>query len=103
MKRNTEKLRKVCEALDVDGSGTITKAELLDGYNDDAEFQTMMSNVDITLEDMDTVFLILDKHNSNAVKYDEFIDELHKMKAQDSHTMLVFIKFYVTQIRNKVL
>merc|ERR1712113_668670 len=33
----------------------------------------------------------------------EFVDELHKMKSCDAHTLLIYIKHYVMDIRRKML
>merc|ERR1712226_202316 len=51
---------------------------------------------------MGTVFNILDEDGSGDVAYKEFVEQLHKMKASDSHTMLVFIKHFVTELRKRV-
>merc|ERR1712183_1183517 len=39
---------------------------------------------------------------SGDVNYTEFAEQLHKMKSHDAHTLLVFIKFYVTEIKRKL-
>eukprot|EP00969_Alexandrium_andersonii_P101068 4458823-Alexandrium_andersonii.AAC.1 len=48
---------------------------------------------------MHVVFSILDTDDSGSVSYDEFVTELFKLKAHDAHTMLVFIKYWVNEIR----
>merc|ERR1711881_452108 len=45
---------------------------------------------------------ILDEDKSGTVTSAEFVEQLHKMKTQESHTLLVFIKHYVNEIREKV-
>ena len=42
---------------------------------------------------MNVVWAMLDSDGSGEVSYDEFVEQLYKMKNDDSHTLLVFIKF----------
>merc|ERR1712178_321031 len=58
--------------------------------------------MDIGEDDLAAVFGILDGDGSGEVKYEEFVQEIWKMKSTDQQTMLIFIKFYVTELRNKV-
>merc|ERR1712070_533245 len=58
--------------------------------------------MDVDIDDLELVFSILDEDQSGTVTSAEFVDQLHKMKTQESHTLLVFIKHYVNEIREKV-
>merc|ERR1712100_5826 len=97
-----EKMYNMCASLDDDGSGSITLEELEQGFQTNPEFALALSVMDIRGEDMAVVFAILDEDLSGSVTYDEFVDQLYKMKSQDSHTMLLFIKGYVNQLRQKL-
>lgn len=101
-KRMSQELLKVCEDLDKDGSGSLSLKELMNGYRSSVQFRDCMAMLDITQEDMSTVFQILDEDRSGDVRYEEFVQQLYKMKANDSHTLLVFIRYYVTEIRMKI-
>jgi len=101
-KENAEALRNMCFELDEDRSGVLTKQELLDGFEHNPAFGSMMHLMDVSMEDLDAIFGILDKDGSGDVSYDEFVDELYKMKTHDSHTLLVFIKHYVSEINKQV-
>merc|ERR1719409_1016195 len=57
--------------------------------------------MDIGEEDIVAVYNILDSDNSGTVMYQEFVEQLWKMKSTDQQTMLIFIKYYVTDIRLK--
>merc|ERR1719145_265162 len=88
--------------MDSDKSGHLNYDELHEGFENNAEFKDMMKVMDIKQQDMEVVFKILDEDASGDVNYGEFIENLHKMKSHDGHTLLVFIKYYVTEIREKV-
>lgn len=101
-KAATANLMKVCEQLDVDKGGTLTKEEMMEGFEHNHDFQAAMADLDIEPKEMGVVWDILDEDHSGSVDYREFTEQLHKMKQKDSHTMLVFIKHYIGDIRKKV-
>jgi len=90
------------QTMDTDNSGQVSVSELLVGYDEHPEFRTVLQAMDISKEDMGTVFSIMDKDKSGTVDYSEFAMQLHKMKTSDSHTLLVFIQAYVKELREKV-
>lgn len=92
-------LLEICKEMDKDGSGDLTEAELFRGFDEHQEFQDILTSMDIKKEDMKVVFRILDVDHSGSVDYNEFISELCAMKQHDSHTLLVFIKYYTKEIR----
>jgi len=95
-------LKQICAEIDTDQGGHLQYDELIDGYNNHQDFQDICNDMDITLEDMNVVWAMLDTDDSGEVSYDEFVEQLYKMKNDDSHTLLVFIKFYVGDIRKNV-
>jgi hypothetical protein len=58
--------------------------------------------MDIERKDVEAVFKILDEDGSGDVDYSEFVEQLHKMKNSDSHTLLIFIKHYVKCIHEEL-
>jgi hypothetical protein len=44
----------------------------------------------------------MDEDGSGDVSYEEFVDSLYRMKSQNSRTLLVFIKYYVLEMRRNV-
>lgn len=92
----------MCKEMDKDGSGSLTLPELLNGYETNQTFEHLLKAMDIRKDDLVAVFSILDDDGSGDVAYKEFVEQLHKMKTDDSHTMLVFIKHYVVDLRNQV-
>jgi len=76
--------------------------ELYRGFTDSDAFADTMAVMDLRREDLQIVFKILDEDGSGSVTYKEFIEQLHKMKSQDTQTMLIFIKGYVNELRLNV-
>lgn len=97
-----DKLIKCCADIDDDSSGELGFEELMNGFETNKDFAMTLSLMDIKAEDMGVVFNILDEDQSGSVTYTEFVDQLYKMKSQDTHTMLLFIKGYVNELRGKV-
>eukprot|EP00747_Dinoflagellata_sp_TGD_P112675 gnl/TRDRNA2_/TRDRNA2_171535_c1_seq3.p1 gnl/TRDRNA2_/TRDRNA2_171535_c1~~gnl/TRDRNA2_/TRDRNA2_171535_c1_seq3.p1 ORF type:complete len:566 (+),score=90.35 gnl/TRDRNA2_/TRDRNA2_171535_c1_seq3:225-1700(+) len=96
------RLVTLCEYMDESGDGKLSLEELLNGYSDNEEFRNLLTTMDVQVDDMPIMFAIMDQDKSGDVDYYEFVSELHKMKAQDMQAMLVFIKFYVTDIRSQL-
>jgi len=96
------KLMVICEAMDKDGSGCLSAAELKYGYDRNAEFQKILKLMDVDRSDIGTIYDMMDSDKSGDVSYLEFVDKLHKLKNQDHHTLTVFIKHHVSDIRSKV-
>merc|ERR1712013_732297 len=58
--------------------------------------------MDITRDELDIVYDILDEDQSGSVDYKEFTEQLYKMRTQHSHTLLVLIKHFVVDSRRKI-
>lgn len=95
-------LKQICVEMDVDHSGQLTLDELMEGYVSNPEFFKMMHVMDVEKEDMRSVFKMLDSDRSGSVTCDEFVEQIHKMKTQDLHSMLVFIKCHVQETQDKL-
>eukprot|EP00811_Abedinium_folium_P019012 NODE_2793_length_2144_cov_8.877541.p1 GENE.NODE_2793_length_2144_cov_8.877541~~NODE_2793_length_2144_cov_8.877541.p1 ORF type:complete len:652 (+),score=87.18 NODE_2793_length_2144_cov_8.877541:69-2024(+) len=91
-------LGKLCSALDLDQSGNLTLQELLAGYDSMESFRNQMSLLDIERSDLEVVYHILDQDQSGDVNYDEFVVQLHRLKSQDTHTLLVFLRYHVDML-----
>lgn len=95
-------LIEICQELDSDGSGHLSLRELERGMDTSLKFSRMMAYMDVAKSDMHLIFSVLDEDNSGLVSYTEFIEQLYRLKSQDVHTMLVFIRGYVNEVRSKV-
>jgi voltage-gated sodium channel len=96
------KLTALCEDLDDDNSGEITFTELKRGFKTNREFKRRMGQMDIHEQEIDVVWDILDADKSGTIQVVEFVDELSKLKKANAHTMLLMIRHYVMEIRNKI-
>jgi len=100
--RAREALERVCDSMDGDNSGELTQQEVFEGYATNEAFRMTLDLMDVKEEDLKTVWNIMDSDRSGTVSCSEFVDQVHKMKTQESHTMLVFIKHYINEIRANV-
>eukprot|EP00746_Dinoflagellata_sp_MGD_P155709 gnl/MRDRNA2_/MRDRNA2_85522_c0_seq1.p1 gnl/MRDRNA2_/MRDRNA2_85522_c0~~gnl/MRDRNA2_/MRDRNA2_85522_c0_seq1.p1 ORF type:complete len:552 (+),score=84.86 gnl/MRDRNA2_/MRDRNA2_85522_c0_seq1:84-1658(+) len=91
-------LKNLCRKLDLDSSGHLTLSELQTACQTSTEFKNLIKILDIGMEEMECVFHILDSDHSGDVSYEEFSEQIWKMKSQESKTLLMFIKYYVLQI-----
>lgn len=96
-------LLAMCANMDTDSSGKLDWAEVNNAYVDlDNPFSKLLRVMDIEAYDLEIVWSILDDDSSGDVDYAELVEQLYKMKSKDSHTLLVFIRHYVQDIRKKV-
>jgi len=88
--------------MDEDGSGSLTLDELINGFQNNEEFRDALTMMELNEDDLEIVFKIMDNDRSGALDYHEFVDELQRMQKREMHMLLVFIKYYVQQIREKI-
>jgi len=88
---------ELCQHLDEDNNGELSRDEILNGACVSTEFASLLSLMDISLDDLGTVFDILDRDRSGTISFKEFCDELDKLKSGDSHTLLVLLKHDVNK------
>jgi hypothetical protein len=100
--RLKEQLVTVCTEMDNDNSGVIGLAELQDGYKRNRDFRLTMKAMDIEEEDMKSLFKMMDEDKSGTVPYAEFADHVWKMKSTDDHTLLLFLKFGISEVLQTV-
>jgi hypothetical protein len=97
------RLEELCEVLDEDKNGLLSLQELQAGFVNNPEFTDILEVLDIQADDMPVVFGIMDHDSSGEVSYEEFVKELYKMQSNDLQSMVIYIRFYVTQIRKQLL
>jgi len=102
LQQSYSNLRRLFANMDADGSGVLSRDELLESYHTQGSFKELLDLMDVNYSDMETVFDILDADSSGDVSYEEFVRQLHYMKTMDSHTLLIFIRHSVNRVLNHV-
>jgi len=100
--RAQKRLLRICAEMDEDSSGTLTLQELLAGYETSEEFAAELRVMDVDQDDLTFIFGIIDQEGHGFVTYHDFTRTLHKIKTQDSRTMLTFVNYYVLDVANKI-
>jgi len=88
-------------ALDQDGNRALSPEELHDGIINNYDFADAMHVLDLGEDDITTMFAMMDTDKDGKVNTDEFIEQLFKMRSQDSQVLLLFIKQVVNELRKK--
>lgn len=96
-------LLSMCQSMDLDCSGELSIRELEEGYEAVSEFRDTLTALDIQKEDLQIVWLLMDSDRSGKVDYMEFVAQLYNMRANDTHYMLAYIKYYITVVRDRLL
>merc|ERR1712232_739775 len=100
----TEKhLLSMCNSLDLDGDGLLTREELEIGYRDKEDFRDTVNSLDVSDTDLDMIWSILDNDKTGTVETHEFVSQIYKMKSSDSDFMLFYIKYYITVVKDSIL
>jgi len=94
LKTSYMRLQELFRIMDSDGSESLDLEELKEGYDENEAFRNILRLMDITRDDMETVFEILDQNHDGVVAYEEFVTQLHYVKFMNSHSLLVFIRYY---------
>lgn len=95
-------LLKMCQDMDEDGNDELTFDELRNGFDTNEPFRTTLEQMDIGREDLQIVWTILDSDKSGTITSKEFVSQVYKLKASDQQFMLAYIKFYITEIKDKL-
>merc|ERR1719456_886254 len=95
-------LMHMCQDMDDDGNDELTFVEICAGFDNNEAFRNTLSDMDIGRDDLQIVWTILDSDKSGTVTSKEFVNQIYKMKNSDSQFMLAYIKFYITEIKDKL-
>jgi Ca2+-binding EF-hand superfamily protein len=96
-------LLDICKEMDTDESGELTWAELAAGFEHEEDFRETLAAMDITEEDLDILWSILDSDRSGKISYSEFVSQVYTMTSSDTQFMLAYIRYYVTKIRDTIV
>lgn len=96
-------LRRICESLDETGSGELTQEQMRIGFETHEDFHQVMDTLEVSSDDLEIVWTIIDTEKSGAVSYQKFVDQVYLMKDNDTHFMLAYIKYYITKIKETLM
>jgi len=95
-------VQAIFKEMDDDDSGYVSFDEFLDGLNAFPEFATALSLLDIDLDDIRSVFTMMSKKENEGVSYMEFVHTLHRMKLDESHMVLLYLKHFTVSMETKI-
>ena len=90
----------LCDRMDEDGSGALSLKEMLDGFDGDRNFQSLMDFMDIERDDMETIFRVLDADGYGEVDYVEFCHHLGSLQKRDPLMISSLTRYSVLELRN---
>jgi hypothetical protein len=96
-------LRGICQQMDADGSGELSKDELLGGYREREDFREAIEELELTEEDLGVAFAGMDADKSGSVSYDEFLKKIYKMKESDTQFCMEQLKYNIMQVRDTIM
>merc|ERR1719313_2564861 len=69
----------ICADMDDDGSGELTRQELMHGYHNRPDFRDHLDAIEVTADDLTFVFSKIDPDKSGTVTYTELVKEIYRM------------------------
>jgi Ca2+-binding EF-hand superfamily protein len=85
--RAAKELLSLFHKMDLDGGGTLTLDEVEESYDNIWEFRHMLEILDVTKNNLPTIFGIIDSDDSGVIEYSEFVQELHNLKSLNARTL----------------
>jgi len=101
-KKLRRRLLRICALLDEDKDGIISLDDMYKALDTNAEFRASLEAMDIGRDDMEIFFSFIDIDGSGDVTYSEFVEQVFKMKSQDSVAMIVSLKGMIAQLNHKM-
>jgi hypothetical protein len=99
---NRDLLLKICEEMDKDESGELTKEEMLSGYEERADFRDALTGMDVQKDDLIIGFAAMDPDKSGTVTYNELVRKLYSMKETEMAFMLEQIKYHLMTVKDQL-
>lgn len=92
----------MCKEMDKDQSGGLSYAEIAEAFDEQQEFHDTLKTLGVGREDMECVFRMLDTDESGTIDFNEFSNQLYKMKSSDTQILLCFMRMQVSDISKMV-
>merc|ERR1719486_1554223 len=93
-------LKSICMDMDADGSGELSKEELLGGYDERQDFREAITELSLCREDLTIAFAGMDADKSGAVSYMEFVNKIYKLKDTDTQFLLERINYNLSLVKD---
>merc|ERR1712072_798305 len=93
----------ICHDMDADGSGELSKEELLEGYDEREDFREAITELSLCREDLTIAFAGMDADKSGAVSYMEFVNKIYKLKDTDTQFLLERINYNLAQVKEVLI
>lgn len=97
-RETAQKLKDMVNLMDVDGNGTLSVEELLDGYDNIPEVSHMLTALDISRDDLLAMFAFMDQDHSGDLDQDEFIRCIQRAQTQDFRCQMMLMRLQVARI-----
>eukprot|EP00930_Biecheleria_cincta_P071979 TRINITY_DN5941_c0_g1_i3.p1 TRINITY_DN5941_c0_g1~~TRINITY_DN5941_c0_g1_i3.p1 ORF type:complete len:647 (+),score=121.09 TRINITY_DN5941_c0_g1_i3:39-1979(+) len=97
-KRAESRLNEFCEAMDNDQNGTIGLDELKDFYQSSAEMREVFDTLDMTFEDCESLFNLMDKDHSGDLSYQELVNCIGRANSNDIPRHVMSMKLMLQDI-----
>lgn len=90
-----KELLRHCEKMDKDGNGKLSLTELMTAYECSTDFRNMMTAMDLSSTELETIFDMADSKGTGQIEYTTFCDELFHLKTRDHHSQLAMMRLTV--------
>merc|ERR1719253_1463245 len=97
--RAVGKFKDLCKEMDTDQSGSVSMDEVMIGFDEMPAFKAVLEVMDVGKRELEVLFHIMDVDRSGEVPYNEFAQELAKVKNSNLATMTSFTKHHVMEMR----
>eukprot|EP00929_Paragymnodinium_shiwhaense_P048198 TRINITY_DN24403_c0_g1_i4.p1 TRINITY_DN24403_c0_g1~~TRINITY_DN24403_c0_g1_i4.p1 ORF type:complete len:336 (+),score=49.69 TRINITY_DN24403_c0_g1_i4:147-1154(+) len=97
-----DKMASLFEALDTDGSGTISYDEFIEYYDTHDDFRTLLNRMDIHRDLLGTVYEIMDTDQSGMIDFSKFVAGLHNIKNEDTHTLAILCRHFCEKTLRRI-
>lgn len=93
----------LCKGMDPLKTGRLSKEQIYASFQNEGDFRDACMAMDISVEDMDIIWSIIDPDKKGCAQYKELVGNLYAIRNSDTQFMLAYVKYYITSIRNHLL
>jgi len=94
------KWEELLRSIDADSSGTISKTELMSGFDTQTDVRNLLTLLDIDEKDLERLFDAMDLTASGEISYTTFFDTIRRAHSQDMRTGIFNLSLQVSQLSN---